>query len=74
MPKKLLSEQPTQRVERLIKRAAFIAFGGVKRKDAFFEHGHWWLRITYADGQERTFDVVDSYPSIADTGLQFEEI
>lgn len=71
---KLLSSQQTQKVERLIKRAAFVAFGGAKSKRPVFEHGHWWLIVTYADGQERTFDVVDSYPSIADTGLQFEEL
>ncbi len=74
MSKKLLSEQQTQKVERLIKRAAFYAFGNVKYKRIVFEHGHWWLSLQYADGQERTFDVVDAYPSIVDTGLQFEEI
>lgn len=74
MSKKLLSTQQTPKVERLIRRAAFVQFGGAKIKDPFFEHGHWWLRVQYADGGERTFDVVDSYPSVADTGLSFEEL
>lgn len=66
---KLLSTQETMKVERLVKRAAAVEFGRGKASPVF-EHGHWW--VTLPNGA--IYDVVDSYPSVADTGLSFEQV
>lgn len=68
----LLSGQNTPKVERLVNKAAARKFPRVRR-NVFFEHGHWWLRLIHKD-DDQTFDVVDAEPSIANTGLDFEEL
>lgn len=72
MTQQLLSTQETMAVERLIRRAAAVQFGRSKAQKAtpVFEHGHWW--ITLPNGA--IYDVVDSSPSIAGTGLSFEQV
>lgn len=69
----LLSAQNTRKVEKLVRRAAAAEFGRGKARPVF-EHDHWWIIIDDADGDEQIFDVVDSYPSVADTGLAFEQV
>ena len=72
MPK-LLSEQNTPKVEKLIRTAAAARFGRGKAK-SFFEHDHWWVTVENEEGDDQYFDVVDSSPSIANTGLDFEPV
>jgi hypothetical protein len=67
----LLSTQNTRKVEKLVRRAATERFGRGKAKP-HYEHGHWWVVLDDPEGDEIFYDVVDSYPSVADTGLSFE--
>ena len=69
----LISAQNTRKVEKLVRRAAAAKFGRGKARPVF-EHDHWWVIVDGKDGDEQIFDVVDSSPSVADTGLSFEQV
>jgi hypothetical protein len=73
MSEKLLSTQNTSKVEKLVRKAAAAKFGCGKAKP-HYEHGHWWVVLDDAEGDEVFYDVVDSYPSVANTGLSFERL
>lgn len=73
---KLLTEQPTNRVERLARSAAAQQFGR-GRASTIFEHGQWWVEVRgiERDGSDdRYFSVVDAHPGIRKTGLDFEGV
>lgn len=69
----LLTEQNTKKVERLVIKAAAQEFGRGKGRP-YFEHGQWWVIVTDSEGDEQIYSVVDSSPSIAGTGLSFEQV
>lgn len=69
---KLLTEQNTRKVERLVRTAAAAKFGRGKSRP-WFEHGQWWVIVDGAETDE-IYSVVDSSPSIANTGLDFEQV
>ena len=73
MSDKLLSTQNTRKVEKLVRKAATEKFGRGKAHPVF-EHDHWWVTVYDSEMNETIYDVVDSYPSIADTGLSFERL
>ena len=72
MTTELISTQNTRKVEKLVRRAAAAEFGRGKAQPVY-EHGHWWITVANDDGDE-IYDVVDSYSSVADTGLSFEQV
>jgi hypothetical protein len=69
----LLSTQNKEKVRKLVVRAAAAKFGRGKARPVF-EHGQWWVQVPDPDGdRDLTFSVVDAEPSVAGTGLDFEE-
>lgn len=68
----LLTEQNTRKIERLVITAAAAKFGRGKARP-YFEHGQWWVIVPGTEDDE-TYSVVDSSPSIANTGLDFEQV
>jgi len=70
----LVSERDTERVRKLVIRAAASEFGRGRAKPVF-EHGHWWV-LVFDEEQDRdvTYAVVDAEPGILDTGLDFERV
>ena len=76
MPKEILlpSQTETPAVEKRIMKAAATRFPRMK-KETFFEHGHWWLRVVgKGDEDDRTFDVVDAEGGQSINGFDFEEV
>lgn len=71
-PVKLVSSTDTKAAEKKIRSAAAARFGRGKA-DLWFEHGQWWARIDkgYYD---QDYSVVDAYPGVAGTGIDFEEL
>ena len=69
---KLLTEQNTRKVERLVLSAAAAKFGRGKARP-YFEHDQWWVIVPGAEDDE-IYSIVDSHPSIANTGLDFEQV
>jgi hypothetical protein len=66
----LLTEQNTKKVGNLVLKAARVKFRTRKVGQSHFEHGQWWY--CHPDGSQ--YSVVDSEPSIANTGLDFEQV
>ena len=75
MPKDTLwSTINTPAIEKRIAKAATSRFPRQQRS-LFFEHGHWWLRITgKGDEDDHTFDVVDAEDGQSINGFDFEEV
>ncbi len=71
----LPSTRDNETTRRKVVKATRAKFPGY-RYDVFFEHGHWWARVIGYHGEDgdATFDVVDSEPSVAGTGFDFEEV
>lgn len=71
---KLLSEQNTPPMKKRILAAAHKHFHKRKGITAFFEHGHWWVRVDYYPKCDRiaTYDVVDAEGFGAVNGFGFE--
>lgn len=72
----LVTERNTDRVRRLVERAAESYFEPpLESPRPVFEHGHWWV-VVYDREEDRnvTFDVVDAEPGVLDTGLDFEQV
>jgi hypothetical protein len=70
----LITERQTTTSERLVIRAAAAKFGRGKARPCF-EHGQWWVIVPDLDeDRDAVYSVVDSEPSIADTGLDFEQV
>lgn len=70
----LVSERKAPRVLGLVKRAAAKAFGPRKARP-FYEDGHWWVVVFDTDRKrDVVYDVVDSEPGMADTGLDFDRV
>lgn len=76
--KELPSQRNTHTVKNLILKAARVRFKTRKGLHAFFEHGHWWLRVQKFDrhGVEdvETYDVVDAEGPGSIYGFDFEEV
>lgn len=51
---------------------------GTDKIECFYEHGHWWARVTLPeladDNSERTYSVVDAEGASAIFGFGFEEV
>ena len=64
----------TPAIDNRIQKAAATRFPRQQRS-TFFEHGHWWLRITgKGDEDDRTYDVVDAEGGESIDGFDFEEV
>jgi hypothetical protein len=68
-PRPLISETNTPAAERLVRAAAAGRFGR-RRKDVFFEHDQWFVRMwNRAEERDETWSVVDT-----NRGVGFEQI
>jgi hypothetical protein len=75
--KKLLpSERDTTTMKTKVLAAAHKHFKKRKGITAFFEHGHWWVRVDYYPKRDeiQTFDVVDAEGHGSIDGFGFEEV
>lgn len=68
MASKLITSENTKRAERAVRSAAVDKFGH-RRKDVFYEHGQWWVRMTTADDRDVFFSAVDT-----NRGIDFERV
>ena len=68
MASRLITSENTKRAERAVRSAAAGKFGR-RRKDVFYEHGQWWVRIETSDDREVFFSAVDT-----NRGIDFERI
>jgi hypothetical protein len=67
---KLITTENSPKAERAVRSAAAARFGRV-RKDVFYEHGQWWVRMQGDDPYEdRTYSAVD----IGRGGVGFEQV
>ena len=73
MTRPLPSTVNSSTIERRVIKAAAAQFGRGRAKP-HYEHDHWWVVLADAEGDEVFYDVVDSEPSVADTGFSFERL
>jgi hypothetical protein len=72
---RLRSTENTHAVEKLVRRAAVARFGRGRYNTPFYEHGQWRLEAIVPGADDHVhFAVVDAYPGVAGTGLDFEEL
>lgn len=70
----LPSEIESDEIEGEVRAAAEDHFSDFEKLETVFEHGHWWVKVTYPEGaeqEEATFSVVDQD---GDPRFGFEEV
>lgn len=65
---RLITSENTKRAERAVRSAAVDKFGR-RRKDVFYEHGQWWVRMETVHDGEVFFSAVDT-----NRGIDFERV
>lgn len=64
----LITSQNTAKAEKAVRRAAVDKWGR-RRKDVFYEHGQWWVRLGSPSDEDVFYSAVDT-----NRGIDFERI